>query len=88
MNGHHGDWNGSGGGGGHKHSVWELLFLAFEAVMHTYVVYYLLTHHSALLVIGFTVFELFMFMRLFIKTKKIRSNPSEVQCLNGKSTQV
>lgn len=43
------------------------VFIAFEAVMHIYLAVYLTINWTNLLIWGFTVFELTMFIRLLIK---------------------
>ena len=50
------------------------LFIAFEAVMHVYLVGYLVLEKASLLAIGFTIFELTMFCWLLIERKILHRN--------------
>lgn len=49
---------------GHKSRLLDIVFLAFEAVMHVYIFVYLIVNKDALLVVGYTLFELLMFIKL------------------------
>lgn len=59
-----------------KRSLLDNAFLAFEAVMHVYLTIYLISIDAALLAIGFTIFELTMFIRLLKKGVK----PQDAYC--------
>lgn len=54
----------------------DLGFLALEAVMHVYLVIYLISIDASLLATGFTAFELIMFIRLLRSGVK----PLEATC--------
>lgn len=45
-------------------------FLALEAVLHVYLLWYLVSIDAAILAIAFTAFELTMFVRLLLNNKK------------------
>lgn len=47
----------------------DIAFLAFEAVMHTYLVIYMITIGANIPVILFTAFELTMFIKLLFNNR-------------------
>lgn len=64
---------------GHKSRVLDMAFLAFEAVMHVYIFVYLIINKDALLVVGYTLFELIMFIKLLWSRKYEASHHRKTQ---------
>lgn len=53
-----------------KKKLLDVAFLGFEAIMHVYLVVYLIWINANIPVILFTAFELSMFIRLLFNNKK------------------
>ena len=64
---------------GHKSRLLDIAFLAFEAVMHVYIFVYLIINKDAILVIGYTLFELLMFIKLLWSRRYEAKKHKEIQ---------